>query len=249
MSPSKSPKRAPSEEAATLGEPSYVWRSGQERRLRLITQYVPLEGKWILDVGAGIGTYVRRFRDFSPHVYGIDVSVNRLAISTMPNLVAAAGEALPFRDDSFDVLVFNEVIEHVKDDRQAIQDALRVLRNDGHVVIFAPNRLYPFETHGVYVRGRYKFGNIPLVNYLPDRLRDKLVPHARAYGARDMTRLIMGLPVRVVVHGYVYPGFDNVAVRTPRLATSLRRVLYWAERTPARSFGLSHFLVLQKLPG
>jgi SAM-dependent methyltransferase len=244
----KSVKRAPSSEAASLGEPSYVWRSGQERRLQLIRQWVPLEGRWILDVGCGIGTYVKRFRDFSPHVYGIDVSAKRLAESTMPNLLAAAAEALPFADATFDVLVFNEVIEHVKDDRGAIEDALRVLRGDGYIVIYAPNRLYPFETHGVFFRGRYKFGNIPLVNYLPDRLRDMLVPHARAYGGKDMLRLIKDLPVRVVVHTYVYPGFDNVAARTPRLATNLRNLLYWMEGTRARSFGISHFLVLQKSP-
>jgi SAM-dependent methyltransferase len=240
-------KRTPSEDAATLGEPSYVWRSGQERRLQLIRRFVPLEGKRILDVGCGIGTYVKRFRDFSPHVYGIDVSAKRLAESTMPNLVAAAAEALPFADATFDILVFNEVIEHVKDDRKAIEDALRVLRLDGYIVIYAPNRLYPFETHGVFFRGRYRFGNIPLVNYLPDILRDKLVPHARAYGAKDMLRLTRGLPVRVVVHTYVYPGFDNVAARTPRLATNLRNILYWAEGTRARTFGISHFLVLQKM--
>jgi len=191
---------------------------------------------------------VKRFRDFSPHVYGVDVSVKRLSESTMPKLVAAAGESLPFGDSTFDVLVFNEVIEHVTDDRQAIEDALRVLRPGGVVVLFAPNRLYPFETHGVFFRGRYKFGNIPLVNYLPDRWRDKLVPHARAYSGKDMLRLIRGLPVRVVVHTYVYPGFDNVAARTPRLATNLRNLLYWAEGTRARSFGISHFLVLEKAP-
>jgi SAM-dependent methyltransferase len=247
LTPSKSVKRTPSEDAATLGEPSYVWRSGQERRLQLIRRYVPLEDKWILDVGCGIGTYVKRFRDFSPHVYGIDVSAKRLAESTMPNLVAAAGEALPFGSETFDVLVFNEVIEHVVDDRKTIEDALRVLRPGGHIVIYAPNRLYPFETHGMFIRGRYRFGNIPLVNYLPDRLRNKLVPHARAYGARDMLRLIKGLPIRVVVHTYVYPGFDNVAARTPRLATNIRNLLYWAEGTKARSFGISHFLVLEKM--
>ena len=246
MPPSKSVKRTPSDDAATLGEPSYVWRSGQERRLELIRRFVPLEGKWILDVGCGIGTYVKRFRDFSPHVYGIDVSAKRVAESTMPNLVAAAGEALPFRDEAFDVLVFNEVIEHVVDDRQTIEDALRVLRPGGHIVIYAPNRLYPFETHGVYVRGRYRFGNIPLVNYLPNRYRNKLVPHARAYLAKDMRRLIEGLSVRVVVHTYVYPGFDNVIARSPKLGKALRAVLYRAEHTPARAFGLSHFLVLEK---
>jgi SAM-dependent methyltransferase len=245
---SKNVKRTPSEDAATLGEPSYVWRSGQERRLQLIRRYVPLEGKWILDVGCGIGTYVKRFRDFSPHVYGIDVSAKRLADSTMPNLVAAAGEALPFGETTFDVLVFNEVIEHVKDDRQTIEDALRVLRPGGHIVIYAPNRLYPFETHGVFIRGRYKFGNIPLVNYLPNGLRDKLVPHARAYTAGDILRLIEGLPVRVVVRSYVYPGFDNIVARSPKVGKALRAVLYRAERTPARALGLSHFLVLEK-PG
>jgi SAM-dependent methyltransferase len=247
LSSSKSVKRTPSEDAATLGEPSYVWRSGQERRLQLIRRYIPLEGKWILDVGCGIGTYVKRFRDFSPHVYGIDVSAKRLAESTMPNLVAAAGEALPFGDETFDVLVFNEVIEHVVDDRKTIEDALRALRPGGHIVIYAPNRLYPFETHGMFIRGRYRFGNIPLVNYLPDRWRNKLVPHARAYGAKDMLRLIKGLPIRVVVHTYVYPGFDNVAARRPRIATNVRNLLYWAEGTKARSFGISHFLVLEKL--
>jgi SAM-dependent methyltransferase len=245
---SKNVKRTPSEDAATLGEPSYVWRSGQERRLQLIRRYVPLEGKWILDVGCGIGTYVKRFRDFSPHVYGIDVSAKRLADSTMPNLVAAAGEALPFGETTFDVLVFNEVIEHVKDDRQTIEDALRVLRPGGHIVIYAPNRLYPFETHGVFIRGRYKFGNIPLVNYLPNGLRDRLVPHARAYTAGDILRLIEGLPVRVVVRSYVYPGFDNIVARSPKVGKALRAVLYRAERTPARALGLSHFLVLEK-PG
>jgi SAM-dependent methyltransferase len=243
---SKSAKRTPSEDAATLGEPSYVWRSGQERRLQLIRSYVSLEGRWILDVGCGIGTYVKRFRDFSRHVYGIDVSAKRLAESTMPNLVAAAGEALPFRDATFDVLVFNEVIEHVAADRQAIEDALRVLREGGHIVIYAPNRLYPFETHGVFFRGRYRFGNIPLVNYLPDRFRDKLVPHARAYLRSDMRRLIQGLPLKVVVHTYVYPGFDNVVARSPKIGKALQAILYRAERTPARTFGLSHFVVLEK---
>jgi SAM-dependent methyltransferase len=243
------PKRAPSEDAATLGEPSYVWRSGQERRLDIIRRWVELEDKWILDVGCGIGTYVRKFGHFSTHVYGIDISAKRLAEAGLPHLVAAAGEELPFKDSSFDVLVFNEVIEHVRDDRTTLVDALRVLRSGGYVVIYAPNRLYPFETHGMYWKAKYRFGNIPLINYLPDRLRDKLVPHARAYTARDMRALVRGLPADVVVHTYVYPGFDNVYARRPKLGNALRRVLYRAETTPARAFGLSHFLVLQKRDG
>ena len=246
MAGRRSVKRTPSPEAATLGEPSYVWRSGQERRLALIRRYVALEGARILDVGCGIGTYVRRFRDLSPHTYGIDVSLDRLRESGLPGMVVAKGERLPFADASFDVLVFNEVIEHVEDDRRTIEDALRVLRDGGSIVIYAPNRLYPFETHGIVWKGRYRFGNIPLVNYLPNRWRDRLVPHARAYTKPTIRRLWAELPLDVVVHGYVYPGFDNVVARRPRLGRSLRAALYGAERTPAAAFGLSHFVVLRK---
>ncbi len=51
----------------------------------------------------------------------------------------------------------------------------------GSVVIFAPNRLWPFETHGAYFGKRYVFGNIPLINWLPDPLRDRFAPHVRVY--------------------------------------------------------------------
>ena len=93
----------------------------------------------------------------------------------------AASETLPFRDGAFDVVVLNEVIEHVHDDAATVREALRVTRPGGHIVIYAPNRLYPFETHGIYLRSKFIFGNIPLINWLPDPLRNKLVPHARAY--------------------------------------------------------------------
>jgi ubiquinone/menaquinone biosynthesis C-methylase UbiE len=236
----------PSPEAATLGEPSYVWRFGQERRLNLIRRFVPLEGARFLDVGCGIGTYVKRIAELATLSAGVDVSEKRLHQSTVPNLVAGVSERLPFRAGAFDAILLNEVIEHVRDDRETLVECLRVVRPGGHVVIYAPNRLYPFETHGIYVGKRYRFGNIPLVNYLPNALRNRLVPHAKAYTERDMRRLYSGLPASVVVHTYVYPGFDNIVARNPTFGHWLRRVLYRAEQNPARRFGLSHFVVLRR---
>lgn len=235
------------ERAITLGHPSYVWRSGQERRLRLIRRYVPLEGKRVLDVGCGLGAYVANFRRFTDHAYGMDVDAPRVQEGHrrgVANLLVAAAEALPFADGAFDVVLLNEVIEHVTDDRATLREACRVLRPGGAVVIYAPNRLYPFETHGVYLGRRYVFGNIPFVNWLPDPLRRRLVPHARAYMAADIRRLTRRLPARTMVHSYVYPGFDNIAARSRLAASVLRRTLYLLERTPLRRFGLSHFVVL-----
>ena len=223
------------DKAIRLGHPSYVWRFGQERRLALMRQYVSLEGKRILDVGCGLGMYVKRFRDFSEAVYGVDVDLER------------AAEALPFPSGCFDVVLLNEVIEHVEDDRQAVREAYRVAKAGGKVVIFAPNRLYPFETHGIFWRGRYHFGNFPLVNYLPDALRRRLCPHAKAYTGRDIRALFEGLDVKFVVHTQIYPGYDKIVRRRPWLGSLLRRATYALEGTPLRAFGLSHFAVVEKL--
>ncbi len=239
---------APTREQVALGNPSFVWRAGQDRRLNLIRRYVLLEGARMLDIGCGIGTYVRKLQEFSERVYGIDVDPERVHQGRTGGLAVAVSERLPFADGAFDVVLLNEVIEHVQDDAATLREACRVVRPGGHVVLYAPNRLYPFETHGVYVGKRYVFGNIPLVNYLPNPLRRRLVPHARAYTSHGLRRLIDGLPAQPVVHTQVFPGFDNIAARSQALGQLLRTVVYPLERTALRAFGLSHFLVLRTQP-
>ncbi|HZP57123.1 MAG TPA: methyltransferase domain-containing protein [Dehalococcoidia bacterium] len=240
--------KAPDRAEVALGNPSFVWRFGQDRRLNLIRHYAPLEGARILDIGCGLGVYVRKFREFSDRVCGIDVDPKRLrdGARTTPGLMLAVGEHLPFRQDAFDLVVLNEVIEHVRDDAATLREAMRILRPGGHAVVYAPNRLYPFETHGIYLGRRFVFGNIPFVNWLPTPLRDRLVPHARAYTKGGIRRTYAGLGAEVRAETYVFPGFDNIIARRRRLGAFLRAVLYRAERTPLRVFGLSHFVVLRK---
>ncbi|MEX2245280.1 MAG: class I SAM-dependent methyltransferase [Dehalococcoidia bacterium] len=239
---------APDRAEIALGNPSFVWRFGQDRRLNLVRHYVRLEDARVLDVGCGIGTYVRKLREFSDDVCGIDIDAKRLreGAPSTPGLMLAVSERLPFRDNSFDAVILNEVLEHVRDDALTMREALRVVGPGGHVVVFAPNRLFPFETHGVYLGKRYIFGNIPFVNWLPGPLRDRVVPHARAYTKRTIRRTYRGLKAGVLAETYVYPGFDNIITRRRRVGRVLRALLYRAEHTPLRIFGLSHFVVLQK---
>jgi SAM-dependent methyltransferase len=240
-----------------LGRPSYVWAFGQERRLGLIRRYAPLEGRTILDVGCGLGMYVRAFRRFSQDVHGVDIDAEKVAQAgqELPNLRVAPAEALPYAAGSFDLVLSHEVIEHVQDDRQAIVEALRVLKapppgtggGGGRLVVFAPNRLYPWETHGAFWRGQYHFGNIPLVNYLPDRWRQRFCPHVRAYTRKGLRRLVNGLPVQIVVHTQIYPGYDQIVARRPVLGRLLRSITYFLEHTPLRAFGLSHLMVVERI--
>jgi 2-polyprenyl-3-methyl-5-hydroxy-6-metoxy-1,4-benzoquinol methylase len=231
--------------AQDRGNPSFVWRAGQERRLNLVRQHVSLEGKSVLDAGCGVGMYVAAFARAGAIAYGVDIEADRvkMAQSLAARIVAGSVEALPFAGEAFDVVFSHEVIEHVGDDVAAIREAARTVRPGGYVVVYAPNRWYPFETHGIQWRGAYHFGNYPLVNYLPHAWRNRLVPHVRAYTRRQIRALFAGTPLRIIVHTQIYPGFDNIVARRPALGRLLRVVLYALEHTPLRAFGLSHFIV------
>lgn len=237
------------EDAALRGNPSFVWRAGQERRLALVCQSVALEDRRVLDVGCGIGMYTSAFQRYTSHVMGVEVEIARAmeAQERARGVAQAVGETLPFEDDAFDVVFSHEVLEHVTDDRRCAAEMVRVARPGGHIVVFVPNRLYPFETHGIYWRGVYHFGNKPLVNWLPNVLRDRLAPHVRAYTRRGLRRLFAGQPVRTVAHTQIYPGYDNIVAQRPRLGQWVRSVTYTLEQTPLRSMGLSHFMVLEVL--
>lgn len=241
----------PTDSAIALGHPSYVWRFGQERRLALIRRYASLDGGRVLDIGCGLGLYASKLAPFCREAYGVDLDGERLALArqSVGRVYLARAEALPFVEGGFDMVLLHEVLEHVEDDRRAVEEAFRCARPGGRIVVFAPNRLYPFETHGAYLGGRYIFGLIPLVNYLPGALRRRFCPHVRTYTVGSLRRLFADLPGRFIIHTQLFAGYDNIASRYPRLASFLRRVSYRAEGTPLRLFGLSHFLVMEKAGG
>lgn len=240
------------EKAALRGEASYVWRAGQERRLKLVQMAAGerLRGR-ILENGCGVGLYLVPLSAQGGTAIGLEVDLERAreARQRAEQILAGIGEKLPFPSDTFDLILSHEVLEHVQDDRAAIEEMVRTLKPGGRFVIFVPNRGYPFETHGIYWRGKYHFGNIPLVNYLPRHLRDRLAPHVRVYSRRDLEALLVGLPVHIVERAVIFGAYDNIIARWPRLGQLLRAALQALEKTPARVLGLSHFWVVEKLSG
>ncbi|MGH2544127.1 MAG: class I SAM-dependent methyltransferase [Ardenticatenaceae bacterium] len=240
----------PSNDAARLGEPSYVWRAGQDRRLDMIRQWGRLEeARHILDVGTGLGLYLERMKARGPRVAlaaGTEFEFERAREAARHSCVVVAAEELPFASQFFDLVLSHEVLEHVGDDRRAACEIVRVLRPGGRAVIFVPNRFWPFETHGIYWQGHYHFGNKFGVNYLPDPLRNRLAPHVRTYTQQGLRSLFDGLPARILYHTQVFPGYDNLARRRPALGRLLRGLTYQLESTPLRAIGLSHLLVVEK---
>lgn len=77
---------------------------------------------------------LRRMRTLR-HV-GLDLEPAHAGVSVVGNLVA-----LPFRSGSFDALLCTHVLEHVGDDRRAIDELRRVLKPDGWAIVSVPIRL------------------------------------------------------------------------------------------------------------
>ena len=235
--------------AALRGEPSYVWRAGQERRLEMIRAAAGerLRGR-ILENGCGVGMYLQHLQPFGGRVFGLEFDLERAreARRVSDLVVCAAGEGLPFPAGAFDLVLSHEVLEHVRDDRQAAAEIVRALKPGGRLVLFVPNRGYPFETHGIYWRGGYHFGNVPLVNYLPRRWRDRLAPHVRVYSRKDLDKLFADLPICVLDRTIIFGAYDNLIARFGLAGRLLRGLLQALERTPLKALGLSHFWVVEK---
>lgn len=245
------------DKAALRGEPSYVWRAGQERRMHMIARAAGdrIRGR-VLENGCGVGMYVQRLAGLGSRVIGLEYDFERALDAKVKSkeIVNAAGESLPFPSSTFDLILSHEVIEHVRDDALAIREMARVLRSPdpvsgkpgGRIVLFCPNRGYPFETHGIFWRGKYYFGNKPFVNYLPRAWRNKLAPHVRVYSRRGLQKLFDGLPVKFIERTVIFGAYDNIIARFGVLGKILRAVLQFLESTPLRGLGLSHFWVIEK---
>ncbi len=234
-----------------LGKPTLIFGPGQQKRLNLVKKYVDLRGKNILDVGCGIGVYTQKFSLEGNLVYGIDIDPENIKLAKKltkkARFLVAKAENLPFKDNFFDIVFLHEILEHVEDDKKAVFEAFRVLKEKGKMIIFVPNRLYPFETHGIYFRGKYIYCNFPFINWFPKKIRDFFCPHVRIYTKRDLKKLFEGLKVKFLVLDYVFPALDRLSVRYFKLAKILKKILNFLEKKYFfRQFGISIFAIIQK---
>ena len=231
------------ETALKLGGPASYGSFGVEKRLEKIDEMLDLRGKRVLDLGCGNGCYTAELARRAASVCGVDLQRQHLKVFRQPiHRVQAAGESLPFASESFDVVTMIEVLEHTRCDKEVLKECFRVLKAEGFVVLFVPNKLYPFESHPCHI-GQFSIGpNIPLISWFPDALRERLC-HARIYTRRKLLSLAKSAGFRTHKVGCIFPPLDSF--RLP-FKEFYRRVTRKLEKTPLAWLGVSIYAVLQK---
>jgi SAM-dependent methyltransferase len=94
----------------------------------------------ILDVGCGTGANLEMLSQFGK-AEGVDVSAEALEFCRergLQQVKQGAAEALPYENNSFDLVTGLDVVEHLDDDVAGLQEMRRVLRKDGRAVLFVP---------------------------------------------------------------------------------------------------------------
>ncbi len=145
------------ERVPTIEEEFDIWGAYHQHRHEMrydlvasaVRDVLPRAGGSVLDVGCGSALVADRILDCDATYVGLDFgghhveyAAKKLA-STPARLRSAVlrgdGERLPFDDESFDVVVMSEVIEHLLQPERAVWEVARVLRRGGVFVMTTNN--------------------------------------------------------------------------------------------------------------
>jgi len=125
-------------------------------RIPLFQRYVGGPGRRVLDLGCRSGAVTRAYAAGN-EVTGVDVDRRALeraaAALSIETVWADVDESLPFENESFDVVVAAELLEHVRDPAALMGEIRRVLRPGGTFVGSVPNG-YRLKSRLLFLAGR-----------------------------------------------------------------------------------------------
>jgi SAM-dependent methyltransferase len=182
--------------AAMEGAP----RRGAALLEKLRRRYPGSPRERLLDLGCGTaGLGVAALAAGYARVVGVDVALRWLVMgrqrlaeeAVIVPLICANAEALPFRPESFDAVVADAVLEHVRDSKAMRDQVLRVLGEQGSFMFTTNNRYSILPEPHVRIPG---FGLLPRAWMEPVAMAVRKTPYrVRLHSRRQLRRLFLGI--------------------------------------------------------
>lgn len=173
-------------------------RSHAKRRIRL------------LDVGCDTGAELTKYSEILKGEFvGLDIELHLLSENKhKTNFLIGDARRLPFKDQTFDVVIATEVIEHFEEGEVFVKDIKRILTKDGIFILTTPNRLrFTARPRSLVakIRGK-KIVRGPIAThmreYTPKELRNTLVE--AGFNIESVRFIAFNPSLRVPKHIFIY---------------------------------------------
>jgi SAM-dependent methyltransferase len=189
-------------------------------RYRVLLDAMDRHVRRVLDIGCGDGTLTFQLAQRSDRVWGVDDSLLPLQLARgqfeqrrrrrMPLVTNADARHLPFPDETFDCVVLADVIEHIDAPDAVMNEAHRVLRRDGQILLTTPRRqgsipVHEYHCHeytGAELRDlmRRRFGDVQIRVFQP-------IVVSRLYERKVLGRKLF----RIAINCFAIAGWNPLA--------------------------------------
>ena len=131
-------------------------RPNHRLREKIIKEYLQEEKGLIIDIGCSSGRYLNN------NIVGADISIEKLRKAKSKLLVNLdVEEALCFPSNTFDFVLFSEILEHLRNPKKALNNIFKILKNKGKILLTTPHNLgkaIEYEEIGVLLEYGIKEG-------------------------------------------------------------------------------------------
>lgn len=123
----------------------------------------------VLDLGCGDGKTGKKLLDAGFDVHACDMDIQRFAFPESIRFKAAnLNDPLPYENDSFDYVIFMEVIEHIYNPNFVLSEISRIIKPGGQLILSTPNILNIGSRLRFLFEGSYDFFREPILDYSKD---------------------------------------------------------------------------------